>query len=123
MRVVRMGNSARVGRGLFRAISGAASTFVLGALIAASAVAEDLKVGQPTDGAMGWQPGVTALKDKTIWFYNDLLFPIITAISLFVLLLLLWIILRYNKKANPVAAKFSHNTLIEILWTVIPVCI
>eukprot|EP01042_Synura_sphagnicola_P006951 gene6951-8894_t len=50
-----------------------------------------------------------------------MLFPIITGICLFVLALLVWIIIRYNKKANPVHAKFSHNTAIEIVWTVVPI--
>jgi len=49
--------------------------------------------------------------------------PIITAITLLVLGLLVWIIVRYNKKANPVPAKFSHNTTIEVIWTVVPVLI
>ncbi|MGN6208234.1 cytochrome c oxidase subunit II [Asticcacaulis sp.] len=87
-----------------------------------SAFAEDV-MGQPTDKAMGWQPAGSALKRQTEWFYNDLLFPIIVAICLLVAGLLLWIMVRYNKKANPVPAKFSHNTLIEIIWTVIPVLI
>ena len=107
---------------LFRMASAAVATFVTGAALAAVAFAGD-NVGQPTDKAMGWQPGVTVLKDHTIWFYNWILFPVITVISLFVLALLLWIIVRYNKRANPVAAKFSHNTLIEIIWTALPVAI
>ena len=86
------------------------------------ASAEDV-LGQPTDKAMGWQPAGSALKRQTEWFYNDLLFPIIVAICLLVAGLLLWIMVRYNKKANPVPAKFSHNTLIEIIWTVVPVLI
>jgi cytochrome c oxidase subunit 2 len=55
--------------------------------------------------------------------FHDMLLYIITAISLFVLVLLVWVILRYNSKANPVPAKFTHNVMIEVLWTVIPVII
>src|SRR6201999_1986812 len=72
---------------------------------------------------MGFHPAATDLAGKVTWFYNDLLFPIITVISLFVLALLIWIAVRYNKKANPNPAKFSHNTAIEILWTAVPVLI
>ena len=110
------------GSGLFKAASGAVVTLALSASMSVSAFAEDV-LGQPTDKAMGWQPAGSALKRQTEWFYNDLLFPIIVAICLLVAGLLLWIMVRYNKKANPVPAKFSHNTLIEIIWTVIPVLI
>src|SRR5690606_11203282 len=51
------------------------------------------------------------------------LMPIITIICLLVAGLLLWIIFRYNKKSNPVPARWSHNTLIEVIWTVVPVLI
>ena len=51
------------------------------------------------------------------------LMPIITVISLFVLGLLLWVMARYNKRANPVPARFTHNTTIEVVWTVVPVVI
>ncbi|MBW8881659.1 MAG: cytochrome c oxidase subunit II [Asticcacaulis sp.] len=99
------------------------ATLALGGMLAVSAVAEELKVGEPTDKAMGWQPAASDFKVKVEDFYNNGLFPIITVISLFVLALLVWIVVRYNKKANPNPAKFSHNTLVEIIWTVVPVCI
>ena len=94
----------------------------LALMLPAMAFAED-KMGQPTDKSMGWQPAATSLKVHTEWFYNAILFPVITVISLFVLALLLWIMVRYNKRANPTPAKFSHNTFIEIVWTVVPVVI
>jgi cytochrome c oxidase subunit 2 len=72
---------------------------------------------------MAWQPAATSLKAHTEWFYNIILLPVITVITLFVLALLIWIVVRYNKKSNPTPAKFSHNTAIEIAWTVIPVAI
>lgn len=55
-------------------------------------------------------------------FHNMLLY-IIFAIAIFVLLLLVWVIIRYNAKANPVPAQFTHNVLIEVIWTVVPVII
>ncbi|NBX67251.1 MAG: cytochrome c oxidase subunit II [Proteobacteria bacterium] len=55
--------------------------------------------------------------------FHDMLLYIIIAISLFVLALLVWIVVRYNSKANPVPSKTTHNTLLEVIWTVIPVII
>lgn len=60
---------------------------------------------------------------SALWLHDALLLPIITVISLFVLGLLLWVMVRYRRAANPVASKTSHNTLIEVLWTLIPVII
>ena len=107
-----------------KAVAAAAAAVVIPGIVLAPtfALAQDL-VGQPTDKSMNWQPAATSLKAHTIWFYNGILFWTITAICLFVLGLLLWIIVRYNKRANPVPAKFSHNTVIEVLWTVVPVII
>jgi cytochrome c oxidase subunit 2 len=80
-------------------------------------------IGQPTDGAIGLQSGVTPLRKDAIFFHDVILMPIITVITLFVLGLLLWVAFRYNKKANPVPAKWSHNTTIEVIWTLFPVLI
>jgi cytochrome c oxidase subunit II len=82
-----------------------------------------LKDGQPTDGAMAWQPPASIGKVEANHFYNDLLFPIIAGIVALVFVLLLIIIVRFNKRANPIPAKFSHNTLIEIIWTLGPIVI
>jgi len=121
-----MGFKGLFRRGLKKLLSGTAAKAVAAATVALAipgmALAQDL-VGQPTDKSMAWQPAATSLKHETIQFYNVILFPIITAICVLVLLLLLWIIVRYNKRANPVPAKFSHNTVIEVLWTVVPVAI
>jgi cytochrome c oxidase subunit 2 len=99
------------------ALAGAAAAFW-----GAAALAQD-KFGQPTDGAIDLQPGVTPLREDAIFFHNMILMPIITLITLFVLGLLIWVVIRYNRKANPVPAKFSHNTMLEVAWTLIPVLI
>src|SRR5690242_9534573 len=105
-----------------RGLAASAAKWALGVGVAFSlaghALAAELKVGQPTDGAIGMQPAASIMRAESIKFHNYLLMPIITAISLFVLGLLIWIVLRYNKRANPVPAKWSHNTPIEIVWTV-----
>ncbi len=105
-----------------RALAAGIASGALAAFATAAAAAEDL-VGQPTNGAIDFQPGVTPLRHDAIFFHNAILLPIITAISLFVLGLLLWCIVRFNKRANPVPAKWSHNTKIEIIWTLVPVLI
>jgi cytochrome c oxidase subunit II len=107
--------------GIRRILTGA-SALAATMMFAGHALAEDL-LGQPTPGAIDLQPAASELKHHAIWFHNVILMPIITAITLLVLGLLIWIVVRYNKKANPVPAKFSHNTLIEIVWTVVPVVI
>jgi cytochrome c oxidase subunit II len=94
----------------------------LAAGISVQAQAADL-MGQPTPGGILLQPSASILKTKAIWFHDWILFPIITIISLFVLALLLICIFRFNKRANPTPAKWSHNTTIEILWTGLPVLI
>jgi cytochrome c oxidase subunit 2 len=79
--------------------------------------------GQPVDRHVGIQPQVTKNGETAKSFHNYILLPIITAISIFVLILLAWTIVRFRRKANPVPSKTSHNTLIEIVWTVVPVLI
>ena len=80
-------------------------------------------VGQPTPGGIGLQEAASPLKHDAHFFHDYILLPIITVITLFVLGLLIWVIIRYNKKANPTPAKWSHNTTIEIIWTLVPVLI
>ena len=75
----------------------------------------------PVDWQYGFQEPATDLMADVINFHTYILLPIITAISVFVLGLLLYIYYRFNSVRNPVASTTTHNTLIEILWTVIPV--
>lgn len=77
----------------------------------------------PEDGALGMQPPNSAVMEEMHAFHDHLLLPIITLISVFVLALLIWIVIRYNSKANPTPKTFSHNTLLEVVWTVIPIII
>jgi cytochrome c oxidase subunit II len=107
--------------GIRRVLTGA-SALAASVVFAGHALAEDL-MGQPTPGAIDLQPAASELKHHAIWFHDVILLPIITAITLLVLGLLIWIVVRYNKKANPVPAKFSHNTTVEVIWTLVPVLI
>jgi cytochrome c oxidase subunit 2 len=77
---------------------------------------------QPQPWEMGLQPAATPVMGDIIWFHNVLLI-IITAITVFVLALLLYIIVKFNAKANPTPSRTTHNTLLEVAWTVLPVVI
>ncbi len=89
----------------------------------APAMAIDPVIGHPVAGHISLQPQVTKTGRQAAWFHNALLMPVITVISLFVLVLLGLVIVRYRRAANPVASKTSHNTLLEVAWTGIPVLI
>ncbi len=94
-----------------------AGMFVLFASVTAWAAA-----GQPEPWQMGLQDAVTPVAEFIHWLHNFLL-VIITVITLFVLGLMLYIMVRFNAKANPVPSKTTHNTFIEVAWTVIPILI
>lgn len=79
-------------------------------------------VGAAEPWQLGFQDAASPIMERVVDFHELLLY-IITAITLFVLLLLIYVVIRFNAKANPKPAKFTHNVPIEILWTVIPVII
>ncbi len=84
---------------------------------------EGLKaIGKPVDGLMGFQPPATSLAHQQQWLDGFILI-IITAICVFVTALILFAIVRFNRKANPTPAGFTHHTPIEIAWTLIPIVI
>jgi cytochrome c oxidase subunit 2 len=76
----------------------------------------------PEDRAIGLQPAATEIAADIAQFH-DLLLWIITAVTLFVLALLIYVVARYNKAANPTPRKFTHNLTVEVIWTIIPVLI
>jgi cytochrome c oxidase subunit 2 len=108
--------------GMLKRATGAVVAAVAAAGYGVAARAADL-LGQPTPNAIDMQPSAAPLRDQQMFMHNVILFPITTAIAVFVLILLLWCAIRFNSKANPVPAKFSHNTPVEIIWTVVPVLI
>ncbi len=79
-------------------------------------------VGIPVDRGLGFQPAVTELARDLQWLDAMILY-IITAIVLFVTALMGYVIIRYNRRANPNPASFTHNSPVEVAWTVIPVLI
>ena len=94
-------------------------SFGLAALLPCAALAD----GYPEPGQIGFQEAVTPIAHELQFFHNWILLPIITVICLFVLGLLIYVILRFNEKANPVPAQISHHSGLEVAWTVMPVMI
>ena len=80
-------------------------------------------IGMPVDGKITIQPQVTPNGRRALWFHDVILFPLITIICVFVLILLAWVAVRYRRAAQPVPTKTSHNTVLEVLWTGLPVLI
>ena len=95
---------AAIGVGAFAALSGAAYA------------------DAPRPWEMGFQASATPVMDRIEDFHN-LLLVIITAISVFVLALLIIVMVRFNAKANPTPSRTTHNTFIEVAWTVVPILI
>lgn len=79
-------------------------------------------IGQP-DGRMNLQDQFTPIGEEAAWFHNVILLPAITIISLFVLALMAWVIVRYRRAAHPVPSRTTHNTMLEVVWTLVPVLI
>lgn len=80
-------------------------------------------MGQPIARGMDLQPSVTTIGDYGHWLNTTLMLPLMAAVVLIVLGLLGWVMFRYRASANPVASQTSHNTLVEVIWTVVPVLI
>lgn len=100
----------------------AASNSTAPAAAALPAVAPTPGIGQP-DGRYGLQDQVSPIGEEASWFHNIILLPLIFVISAFVLALLLWVIIRYRRGANPTPSRNTHNTMLEIVWTLVPVLI
>lgn len=89
----------------------------------AYAITPTAGVGMPTDRHYGIQPQVTKNGERAQHFHDAILVPVITVVSIFVLGLLFWVVYRFRRARNPVPSKTSHNTAIEIVWTLAPVLI
>ncbi|KPG02164.1 cytochrome C oxidase subunit II [Rhodopseudomonas sp. AAP120] len=87
--------------------------------LAGSALAGE---GQPSPWEMQLQNPASPVMENIVWFHSFLLW-LITAITLFVLALLVIVVVKFNAKSNPIPSKTTHNTLIEVAWTIIPVMI
>ena len=80
----------------------------------------NLYAEQPKDWQLGFQKAASKSMEDIVWFHDYMLLPIITAITAFVLFLVIYACIRFRASRNPVASTTSHNTLIEIIWTLVP---
>jgi cytochrome c oxidase subunit 2 len=122
----------RQGRDPFDFVEGANTTMLVLKRLAALAAAVSpvlawggtayAGLGQPSPWQLGFQQSASPVMDNIVWFHDFLLW-LITAITLFVLALLVIIFVRFNARANPIPSKTTHNTTIEVIWTVVPVII
>ncbi len=103
-----------------RAALGAGSAF-FGLFSASDASAGGYGYAEP--GQIGFQEPVTDLARYLQWFHNSILLPLIVFICLFVLALLVFVVWRFNEKANPTPSKTTHHTGLEVAWTIAPVMI
>lgn len=95
----------------------------LGGLLSSAALAQSLEViGAPTPKGIGFQPASTEVA-AGLQGLDHMILIIITVITVFVTALLAFVIVRYNRRANPTPARFTHNTPLEVAWTLIPVLV
>lgn len=108
---------------LKRLIAFVAKSLVMSlAVVGSGGLALAQSTGQPHPWQLGLQAAASPVMADIIWFHDFLLY-IITAITLFVLALLVIVMVKFNAKSNPVPSRTTHNTLIEVVWTVVPVLI
>ena len=97
------------------------------AMAAAAGIAGISPAQAAENHGVPWQMGLLEAASESMeyihWFHDGILMPIITVITLFVLALLIYVMVKFNAKANPVPSKTTHNTTVEVLWTVIPILI
>lgn len=113
-----------VGTGMIKtrirqAVSALAATVMAGVLGAGGAMAG---MGQPSPGQINMQEAATEVAQSITWFH-DFVTVIIVAIAVFVLLLMAFVVFRFNERANPQPSRVSHNTMLEVVWTVLPILI
>jgi cytochrome c oxidase subunit II len=107
-------SKSQIGRHLLGSAVGGVALAMSGAAFA--------ELGQPAPWEYKLQEAATPVMEQITWFH-DVLFWLITIITLFVLVLLVMVVVKFNARANPVPSRTTHNTLIEVAWTLIPVLI
>ena len=90
--------------------------------LSVSGGAAALEVTQPLPWQINLQPAASPIMEM-IHRFNNALLIVVTLIVLFVLALLVYVMLRFSARANPVPTRTSHNTLVEVLWTIVPILI
>jgi len=99
------------------------AAIVAGGMLRAQDALDGLeRIGKPTPGGMSLQPAATEVA-RDIHFLDNMILWIISAITLLVMVLLLWVIIRYNSRVNKTPATFTHNSVVEVLWTLGPIVV
>jgi cytochrome c oxidase subunit 2 len=109
------------GRGVM-GLAGAAIAPLM-AMASGAVAQEGPVVGRGFDNQIGLIEGLSPIAHEIDFFHNVILLPIITVISLFVAGLLVYVIIKFNEKANPTPSKTTHHTGLEVAWTIVPVLI
>lgn len=109
------------GASIGRILSTAGAAVTTWAVLAGTASAQF--VGAPRPNQMGLPEAASPIMREMVFFHDAILLPIITAISLFVLGLLIYAVSKFNEKTNPNASRTTHHTGLEVAWTIIPVVI
>lgn len=112
----------RIGKFFAGIWSAIAATVLAGSVWAQEGLQGLESIGKPVARGMGYQPASTPVAERMQWLDNFILI-IITVITIFVTLLLIWVLIRYNSKANKVPATFTHHSGIEVAWTIVPILI
>ncbi len=94
-----------------------------GALLLGMMAAGAAKAAEPVPWGLGLQPAASPVMRDIHVFHDWLLLPIITVVTIIVMALLAYVMVKFNAKANPTPAKFTHNVLVEVIWTAIPILI
>ena len=79
-----------------------------------------LLADRPKNWQLGFQDAASEGMESIVWFHDYMLLPVITAITAFVLFLILYVCIKFRASKNKVASTTSHNTTVEVLWTLIP---
>lgn len=122
-RIATLCRRLRVPGGATATLGGAALVGTIGvALVAALPAAASTTIGEPVPWGMGMQPAGGVVKER-IGSLHDMLLVIITLITILVLALLAYAVMRFRADRNPNPSRTSHNTMLEVAWTVVPVLI
>jgi len=107
---------------LARNILTGATALVTSVVVSVTEVLANPQTGQPAEWQLGFQRAVTPVMESINTLHNYVLI-LITLITLFILALLIFVAVRFNAKSNPNPSQVTHNTVIEVLWTVVPILI
>jgi len=112
----------RIGKLLVGTGTALAGIWLSGAVWAQDALMGLESIGKPVDGAMGFQPGATEVARDVHWL-DDMIMVIITAITVLVVGLMAYSLVRFNHRVHKTPRTFTHNSLVEVTWTLGPIVI